>query len=133
MTDKTWKVLFFITLSLLILVGCYLGARAILRPPNIEKDYTFTINVTVAGDFVVTLTPAVLTLKKGETGTIQITNAVSGGFDTKIQYAVAGLPADAFSFSVNPVAPGEATTMTIDTAALVSNTTYVCVLTARDI
>ena len=128
------KKLWVWILCAVLLVGLGFGLARILKPTaGIEKDYTFAINVLVAGDFVCTLTPAELTLKKGETGTIQITNVVSGGFDAKIQYECAGLPAGVVSFSVNPVNPGEPTTMTINTAALASNTTYVCTLTAKDV
>jgi hypothetical protein len=128
------KKLWIWILCAVLLIGIGFGLARILKPSaGIEKDYAFTINVLVAGDFVCTLTPAELTLKKGETGTIQITNVVSGGFDAKIQYEAEGLPAGVVSFSVNPVNPGEATTMTINAAGLVSNTTYVCTLTAKDI
>jgi hypothetical protein len=128
------KKLWIWILAAVLLVGLGAGLGRILKPSaGIEKDYTFTINVLVTGDFTCTLTPAELTLKKGETGTVQVTNVVSGGFDAKIQYEVTGLPTGAVSFSVNPVDPGQATTMTINTAALTSNTAYVCTLTARDL
>lgn len=98
----------------------------------IEHEYTFTINVKVAGDFAVVLAPAELTLTKGESGTIQITNTASGGFDAKIGYGISGLPEGSSSFSKNPVGVGEACTLTINTSALASNTTYVCKLVAQD-
>jgi hypothetical protein len=116
---------------LLIGVGFAL-ARIIAHKPSIEHQYQFTVTVNVTGDFAVTLTPATLTLTKGETGTITLTNTASGGFDALIVYEVAGLPAGSYSFSKNPVSPGETATLTINTAVLESNRVYVCQLIAKD-
>jgi hypothetical protein len=131
--SKTLKIIFII-LGISILIGTGYGLAHLLAPrPSVEKKYQFTVNVEVSGTFDCTLTPAALTLKKGEVGTITITNTASGGFDAKVQYQVAGLPASAVSFSVNPVDPGQTTVLTINTAGLASNTMYVCKLQAKDV
>ena len=107
-------------------------ARIIGGKPSIEHQYQFTVTVNVTGDFAVILTPATLTLAKGETGTITLTNTVSGGFDALIVYEVSGLPAGSFTFSKNPVSPGESATLTINSALLASNTVYTCQFIAKD-
>ena len=126
---KLW--VWILTAVLFVGLGFAL-ARIIGGKPSIEHQYQFTVTVNVSGDFAVTLTPATLTLTKGETGTITLTNTPSGGFDALIVYEVSGLPVGSYSFSKNPVSPGETATLTINTAALQSNTVYVCQLIAKD-
>jgi len=127
------KKLWIWILAAVLFVGLgFALARIIGGKPSIEHQYQFTVTVNVTGDFAVTLTPATLALNKGETGTITLTNTVSGGFDALIVYEVSGLPAGSYSFSKNPVSPGETATLTINTAALESNRVYVCQLIAKD-
>ena len=127
------KKLWVWILAAVLFVGLgFALARIIGGKPSIEHQYQFTVTVNVTGDFAVTLTPATLALNKGETGTITLTNTVSGGFDALIVYEVSGLPAGSYSFSKNPVSPGETATLTINTAALESNRVYVCQLIAKD-
>ena len=126
---KLW--VWILAAVLLIGIGFALD-RIIGRKASIEHQYQFSVTVNVTGDFAVTLTPSTLTLNKGETGTITLTNTASGGFDALIAYEISGLPAGSFTFSKNPVSPGETATLTINTAALESNRVYVCQLIAKD-
>lgn len=129
---KTLKTI-LIALGVVVLLGIgYIIGQLPTVPSSVQHTYPLTINVTVAGDFVCVVTPDTLNLKKGEIKSIQITNTVSGGFDAKIMYVVSGLPAGSYSFSVNPVNPGQATTLTINSATLASNTVYVCSIVAGD-
>jgi hypothetical protein len=132
--SKTLKTI-LIVLAIAGLIGAGYGVARLLQdtqPSSVQHSYPLTITVLVSGDFECVLSPAVLTLHKGETATVQITNTVTGGFDAKIQYILAGLPEGSYSFSVNPVDPGQATTLTINGALLQSNATYACQLTAGD-
>jgi hypothetical protein len=127
------KKLWIWILCAVLLIGLgFALARIIGGKSSIEHQYQFTVTVNVTGDFAVTLTPATLTLNKGETGTITLTNTVSGGFDALIVYEVSGLPAGSFTFSKNPVGAGETATLTINSALMASNTVYVCQLIAKD-
>lgn len=132
--SKTLKTILIILGAVVLLLAGYGIARLLqdTQPSSVQHDYPFAVTVLVSGDFECVLTPGELTLHKGEVGTIEITNTVSGGFDANIMYLVSGLPEGSYSFSVNPVAPGQATTLTIDTATLNSNSVYVCQLTAGD-
>ena len=98
----------------------------------IEKEYPLTITVLVAGDFEVTLAPNEVSLVKGQTGTVTVSNVVSGGFDVPIYYDLSGLPTGSYSFAKNPVSPNEATVLTIDSNFLTSNTVYACTFLATD-
>jgi len=132
--SKTLKTI-LIVLAVVVLIGAGFGIARLLQdtqPSSVQHSYPLAITVLVSGDFACVLSPAELTLHKGEVGTVQITNTVSGGFDAKIMYVLAGLPEGSYSFSVNPADPGQATTLTINSALLQSNTAYVCSLTAGD-
>lgn len=133
MTQKSSRTFLWILSVLAVFLGGFLLAKTIGVGGQIEKELTLTINVSAAGDFVIVATPDELNLKKGESGTITITNTVSGGFDARINYTLTGLPAGSFSFSVNPVNGGQSTILTINSANLASNTAYVCNLSANDI
>jgi len=132
--SKTLKTI-LIVFGALALIAIGFGIAEMLQdtqPSSVQHSYPLTITVLVSGDFACVLSPAELTLHKGEIGTVQITNTVSGGFDAKIMYVLSGLLEGSYSFSVNPVDPGQATTLTINSALLQSNTAYACQLTAGD-
>ena len=130
---KTLKTVLIILAAVILLLAGYGIARLLQDvPSSVQHSYPLTVTVLVSGDFACVLSPAELTLHKGEVGTVEITNTVSGGFDAKIIYVLNGLPEGSYSFSVNPVDPGQATTLTINSALLASNTAYVCSLTAGD-
>jgi hypothetical protein len=131
---KTWLKYVVGVLAVLGLValGFAIAYFVQTQPSSVQHDYPLTITVLVSGDFACVLTPSEVTVHKGELATVEITNTVSGGFDAKIMYLVSGLPDGSYSFSVNPVDPGQATTLTIDSSLLASNTVYVCTLTAGD-
>lgn len=131
---KTLKTI-LIALAVLVLIGAGYGLARLIQDTqasSVQHTYPLTVTVLVSGDFACVLTPAELTLHKGETATVEITNTASGGFDAKIQYILSGLPEGSYSFSVNPVDPGQATTLTINSAALQSNTAYAATITAGD-
>lgn len=131
--SKTLKTIFIVLACFVLLAAGYGIARLIQDiPSSVQHSYPLTVTVLVSGDFECVLTPAELVLHKGEVGTVEITNTASGGFDAKIIYVLSGLPEGSYSFSVNPVDPGQATTLTINSDLLQSNTAYVCQLTAGD-
>lgn len=132
--SKTLKTI-LIVLAVVGLIGAGYGIARLLQDTqtsSVQHTYPLTVTVLVSGDFACVLTPAEITLRRGETATVEITNTVTGGFDAKIQYILSGLPEGSYSFSVNPVDPGQSTTLTINGALLQSNTAYVCALTAGD-
>ncbi len=106
---------------------------------QIEKSMTLTVIVTATGDYEIDISPknaageAELIIPKGGTGSFLITNVPSGGFDANISSTFTGLPEGSFSFSVNPVAAGQTTVLTIDATNLTSNSNYGCSLRATDI
>lgn len=122
----------------LIVVGFIIGRGLGQDDQGITKELSFTVVVMVPGDFEIDMEPKneygdiEVAVKKGEPAIFTITNTTSGGFDVKIEYVVGGLPEGSYSFSINPVNPDEATTLTVDTSFLMSNTAYVCSLTAYD-
>lgn len=138
--NQTLKtILAIIGIIALVVVG-YVVGRGLLQDDyqGIVKELTFSVVVLVPGDFEIDMGPknefgeVEVAVKKGEPAVFTITNTVSGGFDVKIQYDISGLPDGSYSFSANPVNPGEATTLTVDTSLLTSNSAYVCSLTASD-
>lgn len=131
MTNK-WKSAFWVALVIILVLGTFLIAK-IFTGPSIEHQYAFSIQVQVPGDFACVLSPNELILKKGEVGTITITNTASGGFDANIQFKISGLPDGSYSFSVNPVAVGQTTVLTIQSSLLASETGYACQLIASSV
>ena len=138
--NQTLKtILAIIGIIALVAVG-YIVGRGLLQDDyqGIVKEMTFSVVVLVPGDFEIDMEPknefgeVEVAVTKGTPAVFTITNTTSGGFDVKIQYDIAGLPEGSYAFSVNPVNPGEATTLTVDTSFLTSNTAYVCTLTASD-
>lgn len=134
--SKTLKII-LIVLAGLVLIGVGFGVALLLQDDPQEQEVSFTVMVRAPGAFAIDMNPKntagepEVSVARGTPAVFQITNAPSGGYDAKIEYSIAGLPTGSFSFSVNPVIPGQATTLTIQTSALVSNTTYVCMLTAN--
>jgi hypothetical protein len=111
-----------------LLAGAFL-LRKYLTGQEQRKEYAFTITIKTPGDFSCTLNPTALVLTKGEIGTITITNTVSGGWDQPLKYSIEGqIPIGSYSFSKNPVNPGETCILTIDSSKLQSGTTYMCSL-----
>jgi hypothetical protein len=127
------KKLWVWILAAVLFVGLgFALARIIGKKPAIEHQYQFSIQVNAIGDFLCVLTPTALTLNKGDSGTITITTSASGGFDGQIYFKVSGLPDGSYSFSASPINPGQSTTLTINAALLITNSTYVCQLVAAD-
>ena len=132
--SKTLKII-LIVMAVVALIGAGYGIAKLLQdttPSSVQHTYPLTITVRVSGDFSCVVSPESLTMNKGETATVKITNTATGGFDAKILYVLAGLPDGSYLFSVNPVDPGQETTLTINGALLQSNTVYACSLTAGD-
>ncbi|MBE3124475.1 MAG: hypothetical protein IMZ57_02320 [Acidobacteria bacterium] len=134
--SKTLKII-LIVLAGLVLVGVGYGVARLLQDNPQEQEVTFTVMVSAPGAFAIDMSPKnaagdpEVSVARGTPAVFQITNVPTGGYDAKIEYSIGGLPAGSYSFSVNPVTPGQATTLTIQTSALVSNTAYVCTLTAN--
>ncbi len=120
----------WIVLGIILALAIGYGIAQIVDKTQ-EHLYNFSVTVWAPGDFACILSATELEGVKGEKLNLTITNSVSGGYDCQIFYAVNGLPADAVSFSVNPVKPNEASVLTIDTSKLDSQTTYTCTLIAR--
>lgn len=133
--SKTLKII-LIVLAGLALIGVGYGIAQLFQDDSLERDVTFAVVVKIPGEFAIDMNPknaageSEVAVTKGMPAVFQITNTPSGGYDVKIEYTVAGLPEGSYSFSVNPVLPGQATTLTIQTSGLASNTVYVCSLAA---
>jgi hypothetical protein len=133
--SKTLKII-LIVLAGLALIGVGYGIAQLLQDDSLDQDLTFSVVVKVPGEFAIDMNPknavgeSEVAVTKGVPAVFQIINTPSGGYDVKIEYAVFGLPTGSYSFSVNPVLPGQPTTLTIQTSGLASNTVYVCSLTA---
>jgi len=127
------KKLWIWILCAVLLIGIGFGlARLVGKKPAIEHQYQFSVEIKAIGDFLCVLMPTTLTLNKGDSGTITITTSASGGFDGQIYFKVSGLPDGSYSFSASPVNPGETLTLTINSALLTTNMTYICQLIAAD-
>ena len=119
--------------AVVLFIGAGFGlARIIGKKPAIEHQYQFSVEVKAIGDFLCVLSPTTLILNKGDSGTITITTSASGGFDGQIYFKVSGLPDGSYSFSASPINPGQSTVLTINSALLTTNMTYVCQLVAAD-
>lgn len=141
---QRWKTLFLIAVIVLFLVGGIVAARAIIGGQDevgpTEKVVALSIVVVAPGEFTIDVTPKnsetnepELVLVRGTSGQFTITTAAVDGFDGQIQFAFDGLPEGSWSFSTNPVTPGQTTTLTINTTTLLSNHVYVTSLSADDI
>jgi len=129
--NRTLKTILIIVACLVVVGAAYLIGRGALGG-GIEQTVSFSIEVNPSGSFSMAITPSVATVTKGDPLSFSLTNAPTGGFDAQIQYTVGGLPVGSFSFSVNPVNAGQATTLTVDTSRLTSNTAYSCTITGVD-
>jgi hypothetical protein len=76
------------------------------------------LRVLELADFAMGATPADLGVQRTKTGTYSITATAIGGFALPITLSVSGLPTGAtFSFSKNPIVPGETSIFSITPAA----------------
>jgi len=125
---------------LVVFVGAigFLIGRAIQQDDPQVVEMNISIAVRAPGAFTLDVTPknaageAEAEVVKGTPAIFQITTAAVGGYDGKIHFDFdggVGFPANSWAFSANDVAPGTTITLTIQTAGLASNNTYVCSLT----
>jgi len=75
------------------------------------------LRVLELADFAMGATPADLSVQRTKTGTYSVTATAVGGFTSPITLTVRGIPANAtFSFSKNPILPGETSIFSITPA-----------------
>lgn len=130
---KNWLKISLVILAIVVLVGAgwLIGNKG--GGGDLEHSVPFSLTVTAAGDFAVTITPPDQECIKGSVVTYDIEVAPSGGFDAPVHFTIAGLPAGSYSLASETVGPtGWTTTLTVNSALLQSNTTYSCSLTAVD-
>lgn len=82
---------------------------------------TYTINSSTPPDFQVSVSPATLTIAAGQSGTATFTVTPQNGFNSAVNFACSGLPAEAAcGFNPSSVTPNGApvtTTLTVSTTA----------------
>ncbi|GEM_PF-1241332 len=94
---------------------------------GIRQRATLSFTVTRPPlDYRLGVEPETLSLKRGETGTVEVVlQAVSGGAED-VQLSLHGLPGDAsYSFSANPASPGDRVTLSITAGRAAGNYTLV--------
>jgi hypothetical protein len=130
---KTWLKATLIALAIVVLVGAgWLIGRG-GGGGGIEHSVPFSLTVTAAGDFAVTITPEDQECVKGAVVTYDIAVVPSGGFDAPVHFTIAGLPDGSYTLANDTVGPTAwTTTLTVNSALLQSNSTYTCSLTAVD-
>jgi hypothetical protein len=84
--------------------------------PTQSSVVTLNVNAPQVADFTVAASPANRTIKRGSSGTYNVTVTGSGGFSDNVTLSVSGLPANTTaSFSPTSVNGGGSSTLTIGT------------------
>lgn len=84
--------------------------------PTQSTIVTLTVNAAQAADFTIQASPGNRVIKRGNSGTYNVTVTGSGGFAGDVAFTVSGLPAGTTgSFSPSSVTGGGSSTLTIDT------------------
>jgi uncharacterized membrane protein len=96
-------------------------------------SHTVSVNLVVAGDFTLTVSPASLSLSRGKSGSYTVAVAPSGGFNGNVSLSVTGLPSGATAtFSRNPVAAPGSSVLNVRTTGSTSRGTFMVKITGKN-
>lgn len=91
---------------------------------------TQTVNNTVAASYSLSASPSSKTVSRGKSASFTISVTPTGGFTGNVQLSVSGVPSQSTSgFSVNPVAAGSTSTLTISTSRKTPKGRYTLTIT----
>ncbi len=95
------------------------------------SNNNFTITAATS-DYTINTAPASISICQGINAVYTVNTGSIGGYSSNINLSVSGVPAGANSnFSVNPVVPGNSSTLTISNTAGVTPGSYNLVITAN--
>jgi hypothetical protein len=98
--------------------GIDIGAFKYIGEIMATHSIDVILRVLELADFAMGATPADLSVQRTKTGTYSVTATAVGEFATAITLSVSGVPTNAsFSFSKNPILPGETSVFSITPAA----------------
>lgn len=130
--SKTLKTILIVFAALALIGVGFIVARSAGGGGQAQKQVTFSVTVTQAADFGLSISPTTLTLTQGEVGYFTVTTSTVGGYAGDLRLALTGLPEGSYTFTVNPLAAGSETTLAVNTATLEVQT-YNCALTASEV
>ena len=95
-------------------------------------SHSTQVNLVVARDFSVAVSPASLSLARGRSGSYTVSTSPIGGFTGNVSLSVTGIPSGAtFSWSRNPVATPGSSTLTVRTSGSTSRGTFTIKVTGK--